>query len=819
MTDGDGTVALGPATRWHRRLTGPAAAMVVLAVFWAVMFSSLRHKSLTADELGHAVAGYTYWKFNDYRLNPENGVLPQRIMGLPLALGPFQPPPRDSDLWHGSEQWLLGDLWFHHLGNDVTDLLARGRAVMGLVAVALGALVWWWARRLFGATGGMLALLLFVANPTILANGALMTSDATCSLFFFASAMAIWATLQRITPARLLLSGVLMGALFASKASAVLMIPIGITLMVARLLHGEPPAWSFGAGRGVATGVVRTGAAIGLLVLIHLALVWTVLWSCYGFRYSAFAPPVSREDRLQFSWEFVLGKPEPADLLSKLALSPDQQERAGQLLARYNLRQDGSAALEQLEQVVLTRAQADQLQALRTAPPPSVVGRTIELFREHHLLPEAYLYGWADAWRFSQRRAAYFNGAYGLYGWKLFFPYTFAVKTPLPVFGLMVLAIAAVFLKRSREPGGDLTLSRRLGDSFYATAPLWALIAIYWAAAIFSPLNIGHRHLLPVYAPMLALCGAAAYWVDGWWRASAGPAPVASGKLSAGRWWRWIGLVTLGLVAALGTEMAYRFPNYIPYFNGLVRPWNGYRHLTDSSVDWGQDLPGVKTYLEHSAAKRPAYLSYAGTASPRYYGIDAQLLYCAAGFDEPRLPIRTVHGTLAELPTRIADARRAWPDCRIVGQTSTADGNVTVYFLRDPVIPSLEGGTYFVSATMLTAALFGTDGPMGTWNTRFEATYQELLRTVEPLRSDDSARRGAAILAYPVARWAEIFELLAEYRFARLAAFLRQREPDDEIGFSILVYRLSDAEAQRALSGPPPELGVDYPAKLVRVAR
>ncbi len=236
--------------------------MVVLAVFWAVMFSSLRHKSLTADELGHAVAGYTYWKFNDYRLNPENGVLPQRIMGLPLALGSFQPPPRDSDLWHGSEQWLLGDQWFHHLGNDVADMLARGRAAMGLVTVALGGLVWWWARRRFGATGGMLALLLCVANPTILANGALMTSDATSALFFFASVLALWATLQRITLGRLLLSGLLMGALFASKASAVLMLPIGITLIVVRLLHGEPLSWGCGARRGVARGLLPATAAI-----------------------------------------------------------------------------------------------------------------------------------------------------------------------------------------------------------------------------------------------------------------------------------------------------------------------------------------------------------------------------------------------------------------------------------------------------------------------------------------------------------------------------------------------------------------------------
>src|SRR3989442_1506121 len=54
------------------------------------------------------------------------------------------------------------------------------------------------------------------------------------------------------------------------------------------------------------------------------------------------------------------------------------------------------------------------------------------------------------------------------------------------------------------------------------------------------------------------------------------------------------------------------------------------------------------------------------------------------------------------------------------------------------------------------------------------------------------------------------------YRFARLIAYLRQREPDKEINYSILVYHLTDADVERVLDGPPPELaatpkGADCP--------
>ena len=40
----------------------------------------------------------------------------------------------------------------------------------------------------------------------------------------------------------------------------------------------------------------------------------------------------------------------------------------------------------------------------------------------------------------------------------------------------------------------------------------------------------------------------------------------------------------------------------------------------------------------------------------------------------------------------------------------------------------------------------------------------------------------------------------------RLCAFLRRREPDDNIGYSILIYRMTTEDLREALSGPPVEL-------------
>ena len=61
----------------------------------------------------------------------------------------------------------------------------------------------------------------------------------------------------------------------------------------------------------------------------------------------------------------------------------------------------------------------------------------------------------------------------------------------------------------------------------------------------------------------------------------------------------------------------------------------------------------------------------------------------------------------------------------------------------------------------------------------------------------------------PLVAWRNLLAEFDEYRLARLTAYLRRREPDDNVNFSILVYRLTDADVSRALDGPPPAMGKD----------
>ncbi|MCP4249057.1 MAG: hypothetical protein GY778_18590 [bacterium] len=693
--------------------TGPTRAawglvILLLVVHWILAVSSVRNKSTTFDEIAHATRGASYVATGDFRLGPPHPPLAHYWAALPnlFTKTTFPNVGGDPD-WQASDPWKVGHKYFYKYGNDLAGILFRGRAMMALLSVGLGLLVWFWSRRLFGPAGGLLSVGLYAFSPTVLAHSRLITTDLVAALFFLATVGGLWRVLHRVSVRTVLISSLALAGLLLAKTSALLILPMTAVLIGIRLLSRQPTEIAIGVVRRVESrwgqvGLWSAAAAVHVLACVIL------IWAAYGFRYAAMRQAEPGVDRL-----FTV-----AQLPDDVAPWQHTVARAGR------------------------------------------PGQVVDWARRHRLLPEAYLYGMANTLGQAQFRAAFLNGETRYRGWWTFFPYCFAVKTPLPLLALLGLAVVVWSGRIRSKHGADSAAgpASRLVDGLYRTAPLWTLFVVYWGFAIASNLNIGHRHILPVYPVLFILVG----------RAGAG--------LGLGKWRSLRGMSVAGLSILFAAASFSLWPNYLAFFNSLAGgPRNGYKHLVDSSLDWGQDVPALKTWLDNNvtagsaspaADRPPVYLSYFGTGDPAHYGIEARSL--------PSYP--------------------PWQAVRYA---------------------PLTGGIYCISATTLQQMGLLAECQ---WTEALEAAYQDHRRRLEEMIarhrcSDDVASSPQDLSAAEIG-------FLRQLRFGRLCAFLRRRPPDDHVGHSILIYRLTGAEVSRAVSGDLPTTPArDAPANLLQLAR
>ena len=661
-------------------------AVVMLGLFALLASLSMASKSTTFDEMAHLTGGYSYWLKSDYRLHPENGNLPQRWAAIPLLLRGDSFPDTDSKQWRQSDVWGVGHQLFHLQQNDLESMLWWSRLMIVAVGVGLGILVWAWTKRLFGPLGATIAVTAYGLSPTMLAHTRLVTSDVTAALFFVASIATIWMTLHHVSVKRIAISALVLGGLFVSKMSAVLMIPIAGVLVLVRLVFNRPMIVSFGKRRIVKSPLQQTGIITGVIA-VHAIVAILVIWTFYGFRFQTFN-------------EFEPG--------------------------RDNM--FGNHSIEELTD-------------------DGIIGRSVRLMHDGRVLPEPYLHGFAFAIAYSKSRAAFLNGEVRATGWRHFFPYAFAVKTPLAILALLfvagIAAVAKITTNRDGEQVDRGVAMMRLQRALYRTAPLWVFLAIYWVVAIRTNLNIGHRHVLPTYPVMFVLLGALAYWFGSKHKAVVYLAAVAIGQLAF--------------------ESFAIHPHYLAYFNQSIGgPKEGYRHLVDSSLDWGQDLPAFKKWLDDHRAneirREPVYFSYFGTGSPGHYELDA-----------------------IKLPTYFA-----WPGPRSIYQYTA--------------------GTYCISATMFQNVY---TKPFGPWQPHYEEAYQSLKKQVDEFHklqaTDLDAFKTQMQNPKNAAKWTKVFSEFDGYRFGRLCAYLRLREPDEQVAYTILVFKLNSEDIDRAMNQPVTE--------------
>ncbi len=481
----------------HRRFVHIAA--IALLFFYACeLYSHASRTSVTIDEQVHILAGYRYWECGDFAINPEHPPLLKLIAAWPLHFRQLWTPPPACGSVVTSKLKSFTDGPIFLIQNGTDKIVMPARMAAAICSLALACVVYLAGIELFGFAAGLIALLLTVIEPNLIAHGSLVTTDMAVTVAFLASVYTLFRWNQANTWPRFVCLALALGALLCAKHSGSILALILIFLALVDIsffLRKEP------SGAALTQRWART--LLGLVAALALGIL--CLWAAYAFRYSA-----------------LPGNP-------RVELSGYQ---------------------------MLSESNAPKL--LKT-----VVVHTCWVLEKYHLLPQAYIYGFADVTR-QKTRDLFFLGKFYDHAVRAYFPLTFALKTSLTLLALFIAALSSFALYR-RFPRQMLFLLLPLG--------------FYFAMAVASRLNIGVRHILPVY-PFCVLIAAAG--LAQWARSSRFRTMAAS-------------LILLFAVC----DSLRAFPNYIAFSNELDGGTSRtYRFLNDSNVDWGQSLKQVVEFIE-----------------------------------------------------------------------------------------------------------------------------------------------------------------------------------------------------------------------------
>ena len=601
-----GAGAASPAgTPWTRRQATRAVVgcAALLAVFAFVAWLAVSSKSPTYDEPLHAVGAWLHLHERDFRVNPEDPPLWHYWAALPNGRGAMNPRMDDErfkivtdDIFR---EWAyVVEVLYRTEGNDGAAIVSRSRAMMLIVGVVLGVAIAWWSWKLGGIVAALTATATFALDPNFLAHAPLVKNDVSLTLVMLLLMIAVWRAGKRLTVWNGLAICLLCGAGLNVKFSALLLGPMVLVLLLGRAAMPQP--WHV-LGRDIVARGRKVMAALAVCVAA-LLVSYVSIWACYGFRYLP-----TRDPNLLLNTRNIL-----------------------EFLATNELK-------EQHPNRELT---AQDFQQWR----PGAFSRGILFMEQKRLLPQAWLNGLLYTQQSAVLRKTYLLGEFSMTGWWYYFPVTMLFKSPI---ALLLAAGAAAAL------GIALLMRQRaiVREHAWTIACFAVPVGIYMLASMTSNLNLGIRHVLPVYPFAFVAIGAAAAYG---WRARPKLAKVA----------------TLALVTLLGVETLSAFPHYVAFFNvaaGGSR--GGINLLGDSNLDWGQDLPLLAQWQQDHPDQK-LYFAYFGMADPKYYGVDYHNIrggfFLGPPFEPPRPPgVVAISATILQGIYLEDDVRRAYNDVRV----------------------------------------------------------------------------------------------------------------------------------------------------------
>jgi len=205
----------------------------------------------------------------------------------------------------------------------------------------------------------------------------------------------------------------------------------------------------------------------------------------------------------------------------------------------------------------------------------------------------------------------YFLGEVSASGWKNYFPVVYLIKEPLAFFVLLAISLLYVaWLVKKTFWLKPFQRAKNWMKNHFSEFAMLLFVGIYWFTSLSSNLNIGVRHLLPVFPFTILLVSASvSLWMKG----------------------AWFKKTKTAVLAILLIFQAYSvlavYPYFIAYFNELVGgPSRGYIYVTDSNLDWGQDMIRLRSWLEEKGVDK-VYVDYFGGSDTSYFLGDKYLAW------------------------------------------------------------------------------------------------------------------------------------------------------------------------------------------------
>jgi len=316
-----------------------------------------------------------------------------------------------------------------------------------------------------------------------------------------------------------------------------------------------------------------------------------------------FLPPVVVAFLFLGSWERTQGNGKSNVLNAKLASQLAVFAVCGCMLCWAIYRFDVGSLSPSLN----ARVQASPI------PPYSPERIFVSLLGDAQVPAPAFWQGIIDVMRHNRGgHRAYLLGEIYQDGRWHYFPIALALKTPLPF--LILATLGVIYLSKQRAGIAN---------------PVWALVfpvAVILGGSVYTNINIGIRHILPLY-PFLAILAAAPF-KDG--------IPLRRPMRKAS--------VLLALLLAWHViESAAAHPDYLAYFNQVVRGQEE-EYLADSNLDWGQDLARLAEFVEDRDIERILAV-YTGRRPIEKFGIpqaplmedDPECCWVAAGVNQVKI--------------------------------------------------------------------------------------------------------------------------------------------------------------------------------------